>query len=312
MTTASCWRCVTATVFALSASGLRRPPRADDGRCGYRHRDRCPAWAQDTRVASFFEAPIAAQVEQMRLGERLLANLQRLATATTPIVDVSSARRRQLERELEDLARQHAHRRVTTEAYLPEHERLTALIDAIRPVTGTSPIVDPDIAIAWLRDTKELWKEMDEEGRRELIAALCERITLRMWRARRGTDTGPPPTKCLSEVAEPGSSWHGPLDRAMSRRQVRSAVTTRRRRPDPATSQRDRRRRRDLAPSFGGTAPIRKAPPVSRRGHFTLSLWSGRLDLNQRPLDPQFAARTRGSAYSRTNRTGLDPRGRMR
>jgi hypothetical protein len=144
----------------------------------YRHRDRCPAWSQDTRVASFFEAPIAAQVEQMRLGERLLANLQRLAAASTPIVDVSSARRRQLERELEDLARQHAHRRVSTEAYLAEHERLTALIDAIRPVTGTSPIVDPDIAITWLRATKAMWKDMDEEGRRELIAAFYERITV--------------------------------------------------------------------------------------------------------------------------------------
>ena len=93
-------------------------------------------------------------------------------------MDVSSVRRRQLERELEDLARQHARRRVTTEAYLTEHERLTALIDAIRPVTGTSPVVEPDIAIAWLRDTKEMWKEMDEEGRRELVAALYERITV--------------------------------------------------------------------------------------------------------------------------------------
>jgi len=53
-----------------------------------------------------------------------------------------------------------------------EYERLAVLIDAIRPMTGKSPIVDPDVAIGWLRDTKKVGREMDEVGRRVLIAAL--------------------------------------------------------------------------------------------------------------------------------------------
>jgi hypothetical protein len=143
----------------------------------YRHRDRCGAWSQDTRVASFFEAPVSAQVEQMRLGNRLLENLRRLADADTPIADTSELRRRQLERALEELARNHARRRIATEAYLAEHERLTALIDSIRPGSG-SPVLDPDSAMAYLRDIRTMWQEMDEAGRRDLIATIYERITV--------------------------------------------------------------------------------------------------------------------------------------
>jgi hypothetical protein len=37
-------------------------------------------------------------------------------------------------------------------------------------------------------------------------------FTLRMWRARRGMDTGAPPTRCRSGAVEHGSSWRGQRD----------------------------------------------------------------------------------------------------
>lgn len=143
----------------------------------YRHRSSCEHWTQDTRIAGWFEDPIAAQITGMRLGAGHLASLRALAASDARAPDPSSLRRRQMERELEDLARRHARRAIATDAYLREHARITALLDAPAE-RATTTALDPDRAIAWLRDIRRTWTETDDEGRRGIVAALYERITV--------------------------------------------------------------------------------------------------------------------------------------
>lgn len=143
----------------------------------YRHRDACEHWDRDTRIAGWFEDPIAAQVQGMRVGPSMLVRLRALAAGDTPAPDATALLRRQAERDLEDLARRHARRQVSTDAYLAEHARLTAHMDAIRaPERGAG--IDPDRAIAWLRDVRRTWAGTTDEGRRAIVQALYERITV--------------------------------------------------------------------------------------------------------------------------------------
>ena len=145
----------------------------------YRHERACEAWSGATiRVASRFEAPISAQVEQLRVDARVIGNIAALARTTVARPDASSLRRRQFERDLDELARRHARRQLTTEAYLAEHARLTELLDAVHEPAAAAPVVDPERAVAWLRDMRRLWRSMDDAGRRELAHAIYDRITV--------------------------------------------------------------------------------------------------------------------------------------
>ena len=105
-------------------------------------------------------------------------HLLALAQANTGTPDGTALRKRQLERELEDLARRHARRQVATPAYLAEHARLSGLLDAAVEPKSESPVVDPDKAVGWLANVKHLWRSMDDAGRRDLAAALYDRITV--------------------------------------------------------------------------------------------------------------------------------------
>lgn len=144
----------------------------------YRHRDRCASWAVDTRSAAAFDGPIAAQVTGARLRPAHVAALRGMAEAGTPRPDSTSLRRRQAERELDELARRHARRAIATPAYLAEHERLTTLLDAIRDVPAPAPVVDPDAAAAWVRDLPGMWRRGTDEERRDLVAAVYDRIVV--------------------------------------------------------------------------------------------------------------------------------------
>lgn len=143
----------------------------------YRHRDRCPAWATDTRSASAYDAPIAAQITGARLRPAHVVALRRLAESSLPRPDTTSLRRRQLTRELEQLASRHARRAIDTPAYLAEHGRLTTLLDAVHEAPA-QPVVDPDHAVAWVRALPDLWRSTSDEGRRGIVASVYERITV--------------------------------------------------------------------------------------------------------------------------------------
>jgi DNA invertase Pin-like site-specific DNA recombinase len=145
----------------------------------YRHDGRCLHWGgASIRQAAVFDLPISAQVEQMRLEASFLAQLRQLAQTTAGRPDSTALRKRQLERELEELARRHARRQMATPAYLAEHARLSGLLDAADEPRAESAVVEPDMAVAWLSNVKHLWRSMDDAGRRDLAAALYDRITV--------------------------------------------------------------------------------------------------------------------------------------
>lgn len=145
----------------------------------YQHERRCVHWSgARIRVASRFEDPIGAQVSQMRIGAPVLANIRALAGTTVARPDTTSLRRRQIERDLDDLARRHARRVIATDTYLAEHARLTSLLDAVHEPAAEAPVVDPDRAVAWLRDIRRMWGAMDDEGRRDLARHVYDRITV--------------------------------------------------------------------------------------------------------------------------------------
>ena len=131
-----------------------------------------------SRSAAVFDDPISAQVEQLRLGDALLVSLRRLAGSSAPTKGALDLRRRQVERELAALAHRHAKRELATDAYLAEHRRLAALLDEPDEPVAATPIVDPGVAIRWLRDIPRMWRTMDDSGRAELAAAIYERITV--------------------------------------------------------------------------------------------------------------------------------------
>lgn len=149
------------------AARIRAEPRR------YRHFDACEAWSTSTRTSRVFEEPIANQIQQVRHDAAMLTSLRRLAQAPAP--DSTALRRRQLERELAGLASRHARRALSTEAYLAEHSRISGLIDVLSTSTESASI-DPDEAIAYLRDIPRMWRDMDDQGRRELALSIYERV----------------------------------------------------------------------------------------------------------------------------------------
>jgi DNA invertase Pin-like site-specific DNA recombinase len=155
----------------LFCAGCDARIRAEPRR--YRHFDACGAWSAQTRSSRLFEEPIATQIQQVRHDTATLTNLRRLAQAPAP--DSTALRRRQLERELTGLASRHARRALSTEAYLAEHSRITGLLDSLSASTGT-PSIDPDEAIAYLRDLPRMWRDMDDQGRRDLALGIYDRI----------------------------------------------------------------------------------------------------------------------------------------
>lgn len=139
----------------------------------YRHFEPCEAWSKSTRTARAIEEPIAVQLQKVRSDAAMMISLRKMATAPRP--DSIALRKRQLERELADLASRHARRALSTDAYLAEHGRITGLIDSLT-ASGSEPTVDPDVAIAYLRALPKLWRQTDDAGRRAIALGTYERV----------------------------------------------------------------------------------------------------------------------------------------
>ncbi len=159
----TCGRGVSADTLNKSSGPYRR----------YRHED-CSLWPQMSFKASVFEEPIAQQVATIRLTKSVLARIRKLATK--PLIKDATAQRDELERELTRRAAAHASRRITTEAYLAEHERLTRLIDGLDEQPAAQSDIDPDRAIEWLENLKQAWECADERERANLVRAIYRRI----------------------------------------------------------------------------------------------------------------------------------------
>lgn len=144
--------------------------------------ENCPLWAHENVVAHRLDEPIAAQVAGIRLDGATLVRIRAIAGRPAPAD--TELRRAQLERELRGKASAHAARRLTTPAYLAEHDRLTGELDALANVAPTAPVGDVDEIVATLRDLGAAWRDAGGAGeaglaaRAQLVARLYRRITV--------------------------------------------------------------------------------------------------------------------------------------
>jgi hypothetical protein len=159
----TCGRGVSADTVGTPTRRFRR----------YRHED-CDRWPQMSFKSSVFEEPIAAQIASIRLTPLVLRRIR--GAAVTLVAPDVSTRREALERELSRKAAAHASRKITTEAYLAEHERIARLIDELDAVPPAASGIEPDLAVAWLTDLKRSWEWADEGERAKLVAAVYRRI----------------------------------------------------------------------------------------------------------------------------------------
>lgn len=139
----------------------------------YRHED-CDRWSQQSRKAAVFEAPIAAQISSLRLDEATLARIK--ARADRVVVPDNDVRRRQIEADLRSRAAAHAARRLTTEAYLAEHERLSAELDSLDAASRPGRGGDGEAVVAALRSIAKAWEDASPEARAALARQIYRRI----------------------------------------------------------------------------------------------------------------------------------------
>ncbi len=136
----------------------------------------CERWAHENIVAHRLDDPISAQVAGIRLGAATLARIRAIAGRPAPAT--TDLRRAQLERELGRKAQAHAARRLTTEAYLGEHARIAAELDALDAEAPGPPVDDADEVVAALRALRAAWTDASLEARAGLVARVYRRITI--------------------------------------------------------------------------------------------------------------------------------------
>lgn len=144
----------------------------------YVHQD-CDRWRHENVVAHRIDGPIVAQLGGLRLDAGVLTWIRAIAGQPAPVT--TDLRRAQLERDLRTKASAHAGRRLSTAAYLAEHERISTEIDALATTGGTT-VDDADQVVAKLREFRATWAAAVERGLLEvqagLIASVYQRITV--------------------------------------------------------------------------------------------------------------------------------------
>jgi DNA invertase Pin-like site-specific DNA recombinase len=143
----------------------------------YVHQD-CDRWQHENIVAHRIDVPITTQLAGLRLDAPVLARIRAMAGQPTPVS--TDLRRGQLEHELREKATAHAARRLTTEAYLAEHERISAEIDSLTVAEPGAPVEDADMVIARLRDFRATWATVEDDlaVRAQMVASVYDRITV--------------------------------------------------------------------------------------------------------------------------------------
>jgi len=141
----------------------------------YRHDD-CDRWTQRTRLASTFDDAISAQLSGIRADRASITRISARGGSTAPVD--TELRRRALERELARKATEHAARRITTEAYLAEHARISAEIDGLAAEPPVRSMADPDAMAAELLAIRDAWLDADEAQRARLVTRVYERIVV--------------------------------------------------------------------------------------------------------------------------------------
>ena len=138
------------------------------------HTDPCAAWGRRARLASTtWEIPVMAQVGSLRLDDGLIARVVAALESRRPPVSIDKAR---LERQLRDLALEHATGTLSDEAYLARHGGLK---QDLASVTDSPRGVTPSRAVEWLRAFGEAWARADvPEAKADVLHAIYERIVV--------------------------------------------------------------------------------------------------------------------------------------
>jgi len=133
----------------------------------------CALWSRENVVAHRLDLPIEAQLDGIRLDAQTLARIR--ASAGRPTLASTDLRRMQLERDLKAKATDHAARRLSTNSYLAEHERITVEVDALEDEPGP-PSGDVDEVVAVLTVMCDAWRDANLETRAQLVGRVYKRI----------------------------------------------------------------------------------------------------------------------------------------
>jgi hypothetical protein len=138
------------------------------------HTDPCPEWGPRARLASTtWEIPVMAQVGSLRVDDGLIARVVAALGSRRPPISIDRAR---LERQLRDLALEHAAGTMSDEAYLSRH---AALKHDLASVTDGRRGVTPSRAVEWLRSFSQAWALADvPEAKADVLHAIYERIVV--------------------------------------------------------------------------------------------------------------------------------------
>jgi hypothetical protein len=154
---------------------LRNDGTFADGRHRKLHASPCEAWGRKARLGDqTWEAPVLAQVAGIEVDDVTMAAVVAALGSSHQPVELDRAR---IDRQIRELALEHAAGGLADEAYLT---RLTALREARDAITErTAPGVPGHRAVEWLRTLGESLKEADvPEEKADLPHAIYERIVV--------------------------------------------------------------------------------------------------------------------------------------
>jgi hypothetical protein len=146
-----------------------------DGRPRKMHPAPCSEWGTQVRYGDeTWEEPILAQLAGLELGDATIdAVVDALGSAPRPV----KLDRARIDRQMRELALDHAAGRLPDAVYLERLRTLRESKDALEVSTGGS--VTAEVALSWLRALSETWTEADvPEAKAEVLHAIYERITV--------------------------------------------------------------------------------------------------------------------------------------
>jgi hypothetical protein len=144
-----------------------------DGRHRKLHPEPCEAWGTRARLGDVtWEPAILAQLSGIRLDDATIAAVVATMGASQRPVAIERGR---IERQLRELALQHAAEAIDDQTYLARASELRAQRDALGK--GDGPDVPAERAVAWLRAFGEAIQHADLVAERaDLVHAIYERI----------------------------------------------------------------------------------------------------------------------------------------
>ena len=154
---------------------LRNDGTFGDGRHRKHHANPSEAWGRKARLGdATWEAPVLAQVAGIALDDRTMASVVAALGSSRQPVEIDRAR---IDRQIRDLALEHAAGSLGDEVYLTRLKALREQRDAI--VERTAAGLPGHRAVEWLRALGESLQTADvPKERADLMHAIYERITV--------------------------------------------------------------------------------------------------------------------------------------